>query len=46
MVTRVTLSFTKETVELVVEPLFMLMLCIYDAHTINSVLLKAILINL
>jgi len=46
MILQVTLSFLKETFELVLEPLFMSMLCIYDAHMINGVLLKAILINL
>jgi len=35
-----------KTPELVLEPLFMLMLCIYDAYTINCAVLKVALINL
>jgi len=46
MIIRVTLSFMNEISELVLETLFMLMLCIYDAPMINCALLKAILINL
>jgi len=46
MIMQVTLSSVNKTPELVLQSLFMIIICVYDAYIINDALLNVILIKL